>query len=43
MGVPAVLDENGLVEIIELNLNHEEQADFRRSADLVRTDIGHLT
>ncbi len=43
MGVPAVLDENGLVEIIELNLNPGEQADFRRSADLVRTDIEHLT
>jgi len=43
MGVPAVLDQDGLVEIIELKLNPEEQADFERSADLVRADIEHLT
>ncbi|HHH43066.1 MAG TPA: malate dehydrogenase [Gammaproteobacteria bacterium] len=43
MGVPAVLDQSGLVEVIELKLGPEEQADFNRSAELVRTDIGHLT
>ncbi|HFD79765.1 MAG TPA: malate dehydrogenase [Gammaproteobacteria bacterium] len=42
MGVPAVLDENGLVEIVELKLNAVEEADFRRSAELVRSDIGRL-
>ncbi len=42
MGVPAVLDENGLVKIIELKLNDREGADFQRSADMVRKDIAHL-
>jgi malate dehydrogenase len=42
MGVPAVLDENGLVKIIELKLNRKEREDFQRSADLVRKDIAHL-
>ncbi|VAW79726.1 Malate dehydrogenase [hydrothermal vent metagenome] len=39
MGVPAVLDETGLAEIIELKLNTTEQKDFDRSADMVRNDI----
>lgn len=39
MGVPAVLDENGLVKIIELKLNASELKDFERSADMVRADI----
>ncbi len=39
MGVPAVLDENGLVKIIELKLNAHERKDFERSADMVREDI----
>jgi len=43
MGIPAVLDENGLVKIIELNLDHAEQADFQHSAEMVRTDIKRLT
>lgn len=42
MGVPAVLDENGLSGIIELKLNERERADFQRSADMVREDIGRL-
>ncbi len=42
MGVPAVLDENGLVKIIELKLNERERKDFERSADMVRHDIGLL-
>lgn len=42
MGVPAVLDENGLTAIIELNLNDEERADFERSAKMVRADIARL-
>ncbi|GMQ88694.1 MAG: malate dehydrogenase [Gammaproteobacteria bacterium] len=43
MGIPAVLDENGLVKIIELNLDHAEQSDFQRSANMVRADIKRLT
>jgi len=39
MGVPAVLDEHGLVKIIELKLNTSERKDFERSADMVREDI----
>jgi malate dehydrogenase len=42
MGVPAVLTENGLEKIIELNLNDEELGDFRRSAQGVRADINKL-
>jgi malate dehydrogenase len=42
MGVPAVLDENGLVEIIELKLNQDEQDLFQKSADMVRSDINML-
>ncbi len=42
MGIPAVLDENGLVDIIELKLDDTEQADFQRSADMVRADIKRL-
>ncbi|MGD2075302.1 MAG: malate dehydrogenase [Gammaproteobacteria bacterium] len=42
MGVPAVLDKHGLVQIIELKLNERERDDFRRSADMVRKDIAQL-
>ncbi len=42
MGVPAVLDENGLAGIIELKLNEDEYALFRKSADMVRSDIDNL-
>ncbi len=42
MGVPAVLDEHGLVKIIELNLNDSECAEFLRSAEMVRADIDRL-
>jgi malate dehydrogenase len=42
MGVPAVLDENGLANIIELKLNAKEREQFQRSAEMVRTDIAHL-
>ncbi|VAW71586.1 Malate dehydrogenase [hydrothermal vent metagenome] len=43
MGIPAVLDENGLVDIIELKLDDVEQTDFQSSADMVRADIERLT
>ncbi len=42
MGVPAVLAEDGLEKIIQLNLNNEEQADFQRSAGNVRMDTNRL-
>jgi malate dehydrogenase len=42
MGVPAVLDEHGLVKVIELKLNDAEIAEFRHSADMVRADIALL-
>lgn len=43
MGVPAVLAEDGLEKIIQLNLNDREQADFKRSAGRVRADIDRLS
>lgn len=42
MGVPAILDENGLSDVIDLNLDERESADFQRSADMVRKDIEQL-
>ena len=42
MGVPSVLDESGLSEIIELDLNDDERAAFAASAALVRADIERL-
>jgi malate dehydrogenase len=42
MGVPAVLDEQGLTGIIALKLNAREREDFQRSAEMVRADIAHL-
>ncbi len=42
MGIPAVLNENGLVKIIELNLNEAERREFEMSADMVRADIERL-
>jgi len=42
MGVPAVLTETGLTDIIELQLNAEEQAAFQASADIVSADIATL-
>ncbi len=42
MGVPAVLTETGLIDIIELQLNADEQAAFQASADMVSADIATL-
>ncbi len=42
MGVPCVLDHRGLVQVVELALNDEEQAAFQRSADAVAADIARL-
>lgn len=43
MGVPAVLDENGLVGIVELKLDAAERDMFEQSANMVRRDIDNLT
>lgn len=43
MGVPAVLDENGLAEIVELKLDEAERDMFEQSANMVRRDIDNLT
>ncbi|KAA6185513.1 malate dehydrogenase [Thiohalocapsa marina] len=42
MGVPCVLDEQGLAQVVELELNDEERANFTQSAASVRADIGRL-
>ena len=42
MGVPAVLTRAGLVDIIELQLNEDEQAAFQASANMVSSDIATL-
>jgi malate/lactate dehydrogenase len=42
MGVPCILDESGLAEVVELDLDAQEQADFEHSVAAVRTDIQRL-
>jgi malate dehydrogenase len=42
MGVPCILDERGLTDVVELDLNAEEQANFARSVASVRADIARL-
>jgi malate dehydrogenase len=42
MGVPIVLSEKGLTQVIELPLTPEESAAFRHSADIVRADLSRL-
>lgn len=42
MGVPAILDDRGLTDVIDLDLDERESADFQRSADMVREDIEQL-
>ena len=42
MGVPCVLDETGVAEVVELDLNERERADFASSVAAVREDIGRL-
>ncbi len=42
MGVPAILCGDGLTEIVELDLDATEQAEFQRSAEMVRADIARL-
>jgi len=42
MGVPCLLGERGLVQVIDLGLNDEEMAMFRKSAASVRVDIQRM-
>ena len=42
IGVPAMLGQNGIVDIIELDMNEAEQAMFDNSAALVRKDLALL-
>lgn len=42
MGVPSVLTETGLTDIIELQFTADEQAAFQASADMVSADIATL-
>ncbi|WP_058553959.1 malate dehydrogenase [Thiohalocapsa sp. ML1] len=42
MGVPCVLDESGIAQVVELDLNERERADFASSVAAVRADIGRL-
>jgi malate dehydrogenase len=41
-GVPVVLGKNGVERIIELDLNDEERAMLKKSADLIRATMAHL-
>lgn len=43
VGVPAVLGENGIEKVIELELNEEEKADFEKSVAAVKTLLGKIT
>jgi malate dehydrogenase len=42
LDVPAVLGARGIERVIELKLNDEEKAAFAKSAEVVRTAVGHL-
>jgi malate dehydrogenase len=42
VGVPAVLGQDGVEKVIELNLDETEQAGFQKSIDDIRTEIARL-
>jgi malate dehydrogenase len=42
MGVPCILNERGLAEVVELDLTDEERANFDQSIGSVRADIARL-
>ena len=42
MGVPVVFGEQGMEKVIELPLNAQEAAEFKRSAESVREDLAKL-
>ncbi len=39
MGVPVVLGQSGVEQVVELDLNQEEMESFSRSAEMVRVDL----
>jgi malate dehydrogenase len=41
-GVPVVLGKNGIERVIEIDLNDDEKAMMRKSADLIRSTMAHL-
>ncbi|ADJ27256.1 malate dehydrogenase [Nitrosococcus watsonii] len=43
MGVPSILGGDGLERIVELPLTEEEQGQFKRSVEAIRSDLTHLT
>ncbi|MDA8363129.1 MAG: malate dehydrogenase [Gammaproteobacteria bacterium] len=42
MGVPVILGSNGMEQVVELELNQDESAQFSRSAENVRADLARL-
>ncbi len=42
MGVPVILGSGGVEQVVELDLNEDESAQFRRSAEHVRNDLARL-
>ena len=42
MGVPVILGSGGVEQIVELDLDEDESAQFRRSAEHVRNDLARL-
>ncbi|XKM14316.1 L-lactate dehydrogenase [Orbaceae bacterium ac157xtp] len=42
IGVPAILDQNGIKKIIELNFNDKEKAQFANTVDIVKSYIEQL-
>ena len=39
IGVPAIINKNGVKEILELKLNDEDQAKFNHSCDIMKENI----
>ena len=39
IGVPAIINKNGVKEILELKLNAEDQAKFNHSCDIMKENI----
>ena len=42
VGVPAVLTQSGVQQIIELQLADDEAAQFRRSVEVIKANIARL-
>ena len=39
IGVPAVINKNGIKEIIKLHLNEEDQSKFNQSCEILKENI----